>query len=130
MNEIKKLAPIYLEKFDIYVNPYLSVNQIQQIVNAIIKFDMWSEREQNKMILTLYHATNMSKEDIEKYDYEIFEQSGLISEVVKNICNFDKIEEALNYHQSTARGVYQILNKVAPLMDELNNKFQMKKKKS
>lgn len=113
MKEITMANKIYLEQFDVYVNQYLTVSQIQQIVNAISKFDSWSEREQNKNILVLYHATNMGQENIENYDYDILQSSGLIDSVIANIKNYNEIEEAINWTESIQRALI-LLSKELP----------------
>ena len=119
MKEIKNIDPIYIEKFDITVNPYLSYSQIQQIVNAVIKFDSWAERQQNIDILVLYHATNISKENIELYSHDQWLQSGVISSVKSNIVNYNKIEEAIQYTESTQRALSQIIQKFPELASNL-----------
>ena len=113
MKEIKKLDPIYLEKFGIEVNPYLTYAQIQQIVNGVIKFDTWAERQQNIELLVLYHATDIGKEIIEEIGHETLLQSGLIDAVFMRVVNTDKIYKAIEYTESVGRALSQIV-KILP----------------
>lgn len=113
MKEIKKLGPIYLEKFGIEVNPYLTYAQIQQIVNGVIKFDTWAERQQNIELLVLYHTTDMGKEAIEEIGHETLLQSGLIDAVFMRVVNTDKIYKAIEYTESVGRALSQIV-KILP----------------
>ena len=113
MKEIKKLEPIYLEKFGIEVNPYLTYAQIQQIVNGVIKFDTWAERQQNIELLVLYHATDIGKEIIEEIGHETLLQSGLIDAVFMRVVNTDKIYKAIEYTESVGRALSQIV-KILP----------------
>ena len=116
MKELKGIDSIYLEDYDIKVNKYLTEAQIQQIVNAIIQFDTWAEREENKNILVLYHATDMTKEDIEKYPYDILQSSGLIDTVVKNIDNYEEINKAVNWTEGMSRTLNQIAKELGKMM--------------
>lgn len=116
MKELKGIDPIYLEDYDIKVNKYLTEAQIQQIVNAIIQFDTWAEREENKNILVLYHATDMTKDDIEKYPYDILQSSGLIDAVIKNIDNYEEINKAVNWTEGMNRTLNQIAKELGKMM--------------
>lgn len=107
----------YLEKYGITVNRYLTYAQIQQIVDATMKFHTWSERQQNIDMLMLIHATDMTIEEIEKYSPDNLVQSGLIDEVTLHIENRDKIYDALKYHESTQRALAQILGEINKFMD-------------
>ena len=116
MKELKGIDSIYLEDYDIKVNKYLTEAQIQQIVNAIIQFDTWAEREENKNILVLYHATDMTKDDIEKYSYDILQSSGLIDAVIKNIDNYEEINKAVNWTEGMNRTLNQIAKELGKMM--------------
>ena len=109
MKELESIEQIYLKKYDILVNPYLTYAQIQQIVNAVIKFDVWAERQQNIELLVLYHTTNLGQENIEKIGHEKLLQSGLIDAVFMQIINIDKIYKAIEYTESTSRALAQIV---------------------
>lgn len=132
MKEIKSLDTIYLADFDIEVNPYLTLAQIQQIVNTITKFDVWAEREENKNMLILYHATNIGKEKLEEIDYNTLHDSGLIDAVNGSIKNYSEVDEAVKYTESFQRMISQIsrelpeltksFNKVAGEIDKTKNK--------
>lgn len=117
MVKIDKIPSIYLKEFDIEVCPYLTYSQIQQIVNAAIKFDIWAERQQNIELLVLYHATDIGKEKIEEIDHDTFLQSGLIDAVKAQIKNINQIYEAIEYTESTSRALSQMAKM---LSDKLN----------
>lgn len=112
MKEIKNLEPVYLEQYDIHVNRYLTYAQIQQIINAVIKFDTWAEREQNKDMLILYHATDIGAEKLEEVDIDTLFCSGIVDEVKNCIENLWDIEDGIRYAESTQRALAQIINKL------------------
>lgn len=112
MNEIKNLEPVYLKQYDIHVNRYLTYAQIQQIVNAIIKFDTWTEREQTKDMLILYHATDIGIEKLEEISIDTMLCSRLIDDVKNCIENLLSIDDAIKYTESIQRSLSQIVNKL------------------
>ena len=120
MKEIKSLGTVYLSDFDIEVNPYLTLAQIQQIANAITKFDVWAEREQNKNLLILYHATNIGKDKIEELGYDLLHESGLIDVVIGIIKNYEDIDKALSYTESFQRMIVQISKELPELTKSFN----------
>lgn len=107
----------YLEKYGITVNRYLTYAQIQQIVEATMKFHTWAERQQNIDMLVLVHATDMTVEEIEKYTHDELMQCGLIDSVKSNIENVWDVYNALEYHESTQRALAQILGEINKFMD-------------
>lgn len=107
----------YLDKYGITVNRYLTYAQIQQIVEATMKFHTWAERQQNIDMLMLVHATDMGLEEIEIYTPDELKQSGLIDAVDLHIDNIYKVYEALEYHESTQRALTQILAEINKIMD-------------
>lgn len=116
MIKVDNLVPI--EK-DIVVSPYLTYAQIQNIVNAVCQFDVWSEREQNIDILVLYYATNLSQEEIEEYGHDKLIRSGVISDVKANVRNLNQVYDAISYTQSTARALNQIAKELPNLLEPL-----------
>ena len=117
----------YLEKYGVTVNRYLTYAQIQQIVEATMKFHTWAERQQNIDMLMLVHATDMTIEEIEKRSPDDLVQSGLVDEVTLHIENRDKIYEALEYHESIQRVLTQILTEINKFMDTPVAKNAMQK---
>lgn len=107
----------YLEKYGVTVNRYLTYAQIQQIVEATMKFHTWAERQQNIDMLILVHATDMTVEEIEKYTHDELLQCSLIDEVMLHIDNVYKIYDAFEYHESTRRVLTQILSEINKFMD-------------
>lgn len=114
MKELKAAEQVYLEQYGVHVNRYLTLAQIQQIVNAIKLFDTWAEREQNKNMLVLYHATDIGKEALEASDYDLLQSSGLIDSVLDCVVNFYDIDKALDWTESTQRALAQIIKDGLP----------------
>ena len=132
MKEIKTIEPVYLEQYDIKVNPYLSYAQIQQIVNATLTMDTWAERQQNIDMLIMYHATDVGAEKLDEIGHDILLNSGVIEEVKCNIKNLYAVYEALDYTESVQRSLTQIakeLPKYFKPLEEVVKKHGNKAKK-
>lgn len=120
MIELMKKETVYLPEFDVHVNTILTTAQIQQIANGVHTSDDWAQREANKTMLVLFHTTDIDEETLQSYDFDVIEQSGLAQAVIKEITNFDKIDEALGYMESTNRAVNQILVGLKPVLDKIS----------
>ena len=119
MREIKIIEPVYIEEFDIHVNRYLTLAQIQQICDATKKFDAYAERQQNIDMLVLYHATDIGEEELKKYDHDTLCCSGLIDAVKDKIENIWEVNHSLEYTESTQRALAQIIKQLPSLMKPL-----------
>ena len=76
MKELK-IETIHNDEYDIEINPFLSVTQIDKIAQEVIKLETYLEREQMICYLVLNYCTNINKEIIEDTDPDVIMQSGL-----------------------------------------------------
>lgn len=123
MKELTKMT-IYNDEYEIEINRYLTYAQIQQICNAVRQFETWSERQKNIDLLLLYHATDMTQEEIESYSDEELLQSGLIDMVKETVKNYEDIYVAIDYTESISKAI----TKVAREMTKVLKSPDMKKK--
>ena len=126
MINLKKQKTIEKE---IEVETYLTYAQIQNIVNAVCKFDTWAEREQNIDILLLHYATDLTDEEIEKYGHIILLQSGVIDKVKESVKNFDKIYEAIAYTESIGRSLASISKQLPDIVEKVKKNVIKSSKK-
>lgn len=130
MKELNNINSVYLEEYDVHVNPYLSYAEIQSIVDGTKKLDTWAEREQNIDMMILWFVTDIEKGNFEKYTHDDFLKSGLLHEVKSKVYNKSLIYTALNYTESTQRALAQILKELpknlAPL-EKVMTKYGDKK---
>lgn len=108
MKEIKRKTH-YLEEFDINVNDYLTYAEIQVIVDSIIKFNTWSERQTNIDMLVLNFATDIGAEKLQEIGHEALLESGLIDEVNNHIANYTQIYEGVRYTESIVKALNDIV---------------------
>ena len=120
MKEIKAIDKVYLEEFDVYVNPYLTYAQIQAIVNGVKGLDSWAEREQNIDMCVLAFATDIPTEKLEELGHDALLQSGLINAVMGEIKNLHNVYEAIEYTESTKRALAQIIKALPKYQEQLD----------
>lgn len=120
MKEIKAMDKVYLEEYDVYVNPYLTYAQIQAIVNGVKGLDGWAEREQNIDMCVLAFATDIPTEKLEELGHDALLQSGLIHAVCGEIKNLFSVYEAIEYTESTKRALAQIIKALPKYQEQLD----------
>ena len=120
MKEIKAMDKVYLEEFDVYVNPYLTYAQIQAIVNGVKGLDSWAEREQNIDMCVLAFATDIPTEKLEEFGHDVLLQSGLINAVCGEIKNLFSVYEAIEYTESTKRALAQIIKAMPKYQEQID----------
>ena len=125
MKELEKIPAVYLQGYDVEVNPYLTIEQIQQIVEKLTPLQSWAEREQTKNVLILYHATNIGKDVLGNIDYDVLHTSGLIDAVISQVRNIDQVDEAVQWTESTQRALGQIVEKLPELLAPLKEKVDL-----
>ena len=121
MKELKELEPIYLQNFDIKVYPYLSLSQIQKIINEVLLVDNFEERESIIDYLILCYCTDIGQEKIDALGPDIFIKSGLIDEVKNKIKNLNRLFEGITYHESTGKALRMIAKNIP---EDFNNIFK------
>lgn len=120
MKEIKAMDKVYLEEYDVYVNPYLTYAQIQAIVNGVKGLDSWAEREQNIDMCVLAFATDIPTEKLEELGHDALLQSGLINAVCGEIKNLFSVYEAIEYTESTKRALAQIIKALPKYQEQFD----------
>ena len=120
MKEIKAMDKVYLEEFDVHVNPYLTYAQIQAIVNGVKGLDSWAERKQNIDMCVLAFATDIPTEKLEELGHDALLQSGLIDAVYCKIENLLNVYEAIEYTESTKRALAQIIKALPKYQEQLD----------
>lgn len=119
MKEIKALEDIYLKEFDVYVKPYLTYAQIQNIINSTVHMNSWAERQQNIDMLVLYYTTDIDKSQLQELDHVVLLQSGLIDAVRNNVKNYNIIEEAIDYTTSIQRSLTTMVKELSKKLETL-----------
>lgn len=110
---------VYLEEYDINVNPYLTPTQVEDIAKAVINLNSWLEREQMICYKVLCYATDIGESKIEELDPDMIASSGLYSEVMLHIINFSDIYNAIKHYESPVRMLADIAQNMPELLEQL-----------
>ena len=131
MKELKEMEATRAKvNEEIRINPYLTYAEIQAICSEVNKFDNWADREQTLDILLLHYATNLTDKEIGELDHIKMLKSGLIDEVKNTVKNFNRIQEAIDYTQSTQRALAQIVKQLPEIMAPLKKAVKNANKSS
>lgn len=122
MKELKELEQIYLQSFDVRVNQYLSLSQMQKIINEVLIVENFEERESIIDYLILCYCTDIEKEKIDELGPDILLKSGLIDEVKSHIKNYNKLLEGIIYHESTGKALREISKRLPNDFNDLIKK--------
>lgn len=112
MKELKELKPVYLQDFDINVNQYLTLSQIQKIINETLLVEDYEQRESIIDYLILCYCTDIGQKTIENLGPDIIIQSGLMDEIKKYIKNLDRLRDGIKYHESTGKALRMIAKNI------------------
>ena len=125
MKQLEKAKDIYLKEYEVNVHPYLKLAQVELIVKGVCSLDNndFAERKMNEDILLLFHATDITMEEIEATPYEDFVESGLIDAVKAKVKNIHLIKEGLEYAESFTRSLAILSPKILPLMQKLGDLY-------
>lgn len=110
--KIQPFEKIYLEKYEVTVNPYLTYAEIQNIANEAIKYQTWSERNAIIDYMLLCYATDIKREEIDENGHEAILFSGLLDKVKDVVENYYSIFEAIKHEES-------LIKQIALIMDSL-----------
>lgn len=128
MKGISSLDKVNLTQFDVNVNPYLTYDQIGLIADAMHQYETWPERMVQRDMLVLLLATDVDRIETDKgenktvkltHTHQEYLTSGLIDQVREAIVNFDDIQKALDYMESTSKALTQILRRLPDYMKPL-----------
>lgn len=125
MKELKE--EIYYSKdFDIEVKKYLTYAQIQKIVETTIKYKTWAERQTNIDMMVLCYTTNIGVDKIQEIGIDKLVMTGLVDEVYYAVVNYDKIYDGIQYHESVAKALFELSEKLPELKNTLQKELKNK----
>lgn len=116
----------YSEIYDIKIKKFLTYAQIQKIIETTMQYKTWAERQTNIDMMILCYVTDIGVNEIQENGIDKFVESGLMSEVYNVVNNIYEIYDGLEYHESIAKALFELSEKLPEikntLQKELNNK--------
>ena len=82
------------------VKEYLTYAQIQQICDATLTLETWSEREENIDMLVMLYTTDAGLDKLKKLGHDNLLAAGVVDMVRSGVKNFDRIYDAIRFTES------------------------------
>lgn len=123
MKELKvNKENVYLEEYDVYVKPYLTLSEKNYIYTELKDIDDYFERKIREIQLVASLCYNL--EDGTEIDCELIEASRLWDETV-HILHMDllQIDKALEEYNSFKNVLFQLMNMVADGLNKVAEFF-------
>lgn len=127
MKELKMPKEIYFEEYDLYVRPYLTLEEIVSIGELVVQADNPIEQEMTIAMNTLICCTKLtaedfqSPEDAEDEEVDVLDIgdimiSGMWDAVKYEISNISMVYDYVRYFESPQIAIAKFLNKTLPEM--------------
>ena len=129
MKEIKMPKEMYFEEYDLYVRPYLTLEEVISIGELVVQADNPIEQEMTIAMNTLICCTKLTAEDFQAPEAEGEEDadadildigdiiiSGMWDAIKDEISNISMIYDYVRYFESPQIAIAKFLNQTLPNM--------------
>ena len=129
MKEIKMPKEMYFEEYDLYVRPYLTLEEVVSIGELVVQADNPIEQEMTIAMNTLICCTKLTAEDFQAPEAEGEEDadidvldigeimiSGMWGAIKSEISNISMVYDYVRYFESPQIAIAKFLNQTLPNM--------------
>ena len=129
MKEIKMPKEMYFEEYDLYVRPYLTLEEVVSIGELVVQADNPIEQEMTIAMNTLICCTELTAEDFQAPEAEDEEEanvdvldigdimiSGMWNVIKDEISNISMVYDYVKYFESPQIAIAKFLNQTLPNM--------------
>ena len=129
MKEIKMPKEMYFEEYDLYVRPYLTLEEVVSIGELVVQADNPIEQEMTIAMNTLICCTKLTAEDFQAPEAEDEEDvdvdvldigdiiiSGMWGAIKDEISNISMVYDYVRYFESPQIAIAKFLNQTLPNM--------------
>lgn len=129
MKELKMPKEMYFEEYDLYVRPYLTLEEVVSIGELVVQADNPIEQEMTIAMNTLICCTKLTAEDFqapesegeEDADVDILDIgdimiSGMWGVIKDEIANISMVYDYVRYFESPQIAIARFLNQTLPNM--------------
>ena len=132
MKELKMPKEMYFEEYDLYVRPYLTLEEVVSIGELVVQADNPIEQEMTIAMNTLICCTKLTAEDFQAPEAEDTEEaeeanvdvldigdimiSGMWDEIKFEIVNISMVYDYVRYFESPQIAIARFLNQTLPNM--------------
>ena len=129
MKELRMPKEMYFEEYDLYVRPYLTLEEVVSIGELVVQADNPIEQEMTIAMNTLICCTELTAEDFQAPEAEDEEEanvdvldigdimiSGMWDEIKFEIANISMVYDYVKYFESPQIAIAKFLNQTLPNM--------------
>ena len=121
MLELKYDKKIYLDKWDIDVTPYITIENMESIINDLINCNYGLERDMRLMADVLVACTNLYDDKEAHYTYEEVLYSGLWDDIL-NACPY--LKQCIERIEREVDDLLSVKRSLISFIDSLTEKVQ------
>lgn len=128
MKGIERPENIYLEKYDIHVIPYLTLEQQKKLVELMLRADDLFDRKAILVVGVLAACTDIDDDDVLS-EYDTIMASGVYNAVLEiNESYIRDVEDMVRNYDSINYTFVKLCNKVSDSIDQLANSMPTESK--
>lgn len=123
MKKLDKIKDVYLEKYDIHVRPYLTMDEIREIVIRALDENDFVEREVFINSCIVARCSDIPEEEMEQLTYGDLVQSGLLEDVLSVVKNANDIARFIEKNESVDNQVKIFLKELIKEIKKMDKKL-------
>lgn len=106
------------------VKKYLTYSQIQNIINTVMQYQTWAERQTIIDEMVICYTTDLTQEEVEEKTMDYFVQCGLVDYLHYTVENYFDIFEGLKYHESVGKALMELSKNIPQIKEAIMNELQ------
>ena len=126
MKELKiKTTDALMDEFGLTeVKKFLTYSQIQNIINTVMQYQTWAERQTIIDEMVICYTTDLTQEEVEEKTMDYFVQCGLVDFLHYTVENYFDIFEGLKYHESVGKALMELSKNIPQIKEAIMSELQ------
>lgn len=126
MKELKiKTTDALMDEFGLTeVKRFLTYSQIQNIINTVMQYQTWAERQTIIDEMVICYTTDLTQEEVEEKTMDYFVQCGLVDFLHYTVENYFDIFEGLKYHESVGKALMELSKNIPQIKEAIMSELQ------
>lgn len=126
MKELRiKTTDALMDEFGLAeVKRYLTYSQIQNIINTVMQYQTWAERQTIIDEMVICYTTDLTQKEVEEKTMDYFVQCGLVDYLHYTVENYFDIFEGLKYHESVGKALMELSKNIPQIKEAIMSELQ------
>ena len=126
MKELRiKTTDALMDEFGLAeVKRYLTYSQIQNIINTVMQYQTWAERQTIIDEMVICYTTDLTQKEVEEKTVDYFVQCGLVDYLHYTVENYFDIFEGLKYHESVGKALMELSKNIPQIKEAIMSELQ------